>query len=66
MKLLQTRRPQFGISHDRTSVDLTEKKTYDALKVELEVNVSASEMGWKIRRGSIGPELVNLANFRAP
>ena len=28
--------------------------------------MSAGEKSWKIRRGSNGPELLKLANFRAP
>jgi len=61
MKLLQAQRPQFGISHDQTSVELAEKKTYDALKIQIEEKMSAGEKGWKIRRDSNG-----LANFCAP
>ncbi|KAK2727460.1 hypothetical protein QYM36_008077 [Artemia franciscana] len=66
MKLLQTRRSQFKISNDQTGVELAEKKTYNALKIQLKEKMSAGKEGWKIHHGSNGPELVKLANFHAP
>jgi len=47
MKLFQAQRPQFGISPDQTSVELAEKMTYDASKIQLDEKMSAGEKGWK-------------------
>ena len=56
--------PTFNFSHDRTKLELAQKKRYNALKEELNQKVTAGESGWKIKDGKGGLELVKISSFR--
>ena len=58
--------PSFKVSHDRTIIELMEKKKYDALKQELKSKLDACQTIWKIKRSKNGLTLVNNNSFVKP
>ena len=58
--------PLFKVSHDRTTIELLEKKKYDALKQELKSKLDTGKTNWNIKRNKHGLTLVNKTLFVKP